>query len=150
MQTQLEQHTAAAVQRELLQKLKRKVDINECHYGIWFVDLKTLENTFTANTNRFNDFKTLLVCIEKLLKDERIFDLKNVSRTSLAILYYYYHNELNSLDDTPNRWQNFEKHFRNFKDGLNTWLERAFYQPFSVKNILDVTLVFSSYAYLNL
>lgn len=149
MQTQLEQKTSAAVQRELLQKLKREIDLSECLYGLGFVDIKTLENNFGAEPGKFNDFKTLLGCIDRLLKDERVFNSKNISRTSLAILYHHYYNAINELD-VQDSGQSFEKHFRSFKSEMNEWLERAFYQPFDVKNILDVALAFSSYAYLNL
>lgn len=147
MQAQLEQNTAAAIQKELLQKLSKLLDIRECRYGLWFVDLKALD---LPDSPRLRDFKILLECMDKLLKDDKNFEPKNASRTSLAVIYYYYYNELHNTSDAPDSRQNFSKHLRNFKSGLNKFLERAFYQPFDARNFFDVALAFSSYAYLNL
>ena len=147
MQAQPEQNTAVAIQQELLKKLSKLLDVRECRYGLWFVDLKALD---LPDSPRLRDFKILLECLDKLLKDEKIFEPKNVSRTSLVVIYYYYYNELHNTSDAPDTRQNFENHLRNFKDGLDKFLERAFYQPFDARNFFDVALAFSSYAYLNL
>lgn len=147
MQAQLEQNTALAIQKELLQKLSKLLDVRECRYGLWFVDLKALD---VPDSSRFRDFKILLECLDKLLKNENLFDPKNVSRTSLEVIYYYYYNEFHNTSDVPDTRQNFERHLRNFKSGLDKFLERAFYQPFDTRNFFDVALAFSSYAYLNL
>ena len=147
MQAQLEQNTASAIQKELLQKLSKLLDVSECRYGLWFVDLKALD---VSDSSRFRDFKILLECLDKLLKDENLFDPKNASRTSLAVIYYYYYNELHNTSDEPDSRKNFEKHLRNFKSGFDKLMKRAFYQPFDTRNFFDVALAFSSYAYLNL
>lgn len=135
------------LQQELLQKLNKLFDVHECRYGLWFIDLKALD---LQDSPRFRDFKILLECIDKLLKDENFFEPKNVSRTSLAVIYYYYYNELHNTLDASDTRQNFAKHLRNFKNGLDKFLELAFYQPFDTRNFFDMALAFSSYAYLNL
>lgn len=72
-----------------------------------------------------------------------------VTRTSMIVAYYYYYNALHEKD-APDQWKNFEQLFNNFKKDLDPRLEAAYYQPLSGKNIFDVLVAFSSYAYLNL
>lgn len=72
-----------------------------------------------------------------------------VTRTSLIVAYYYYYNALHE-DDGKDKWKNFEEVFNNFKKDIDSKLEAAYYQPLSGKNIFDVLVVFSSYAYLNI
>lgn len=71
-----------------------------------------------------------------------------VTRTSMIVAYYYYYNALHE-DDGNDKWKSFEEVFNNFEENINIKLEAAHYQPLSGKNIFDVILVFSSYAYLN-
>ncbi len=72
-----------------------------------------------------------------------------VTRTSLIVAYYYYYNALHE-EDGNDQWKNFEEVFNNFKKDIDAKLEAAYYQPLSGKNIFDVLVVFSSYAYLNI
>ena len=72
-----------------------------------------------------------------------------VTRTSMIVAYYYYYNALHE-DDGNDRWKSFEEVFNNFKKDIDVKLEAAYYQPLSGKNIFDVLVVFSSYAYLNI
>lgn len=72
-----------------------------------------------------------------------------VTRTSMIVAYYYYYNALHEGDGND-KWKNFEEVFNNFKKDIDLKLEAAYYQPLSGKNIFDVLVVFSSYAYLNI
>ncbi len=72
-----------------------------------------------------------------------------VTRTSIIVAYYYYYNLLHE-DDGNDKWKNFEEVFNNFKKDIDPILEAAYYQQLSGKNIFDVLVVFSSYAYLNI
>ncbi len=72
-----------------------------------------------------------------------------VSRTSIIVAYYYYYNALHE-NDSDEKQKSFEEVFNNFKKGIDSKLEVAFYQPLSGKNIFDVLVAFSSYAYLNI
>lgn len=72
-----------------------------------------------------------------------------VTRTSMIVAYYYYYNALHE-NDGNDKWKNFEEVFNNFKKDIDSKLEAAYYQPLSGKNIFDVLVVFSSYAYLNI
>lgn len=67
----------------------------------------------------------------------------------MIVAYYYYYNALHE-DDGNDKWKNFEEVFNNFKKDIDSKLEAAYYQPLSGKNIFDVLVVFSSYAYLNI
>ena len=71
-----------------------------------------------------------------------------VTRTSIIVAYYYYYNAVHE-NDADDRWKNFEEVFNNFKRDIDPKLEAAYYQPLSGKNIFDVLVTFSSYAYLN-
>ncbi len=72
-----------------------------------------------------------------------------VTRTSMIVAYYYYYNAIHE-DDGNDKWKSFEEVFNNFKKDIDPKLEAAYYQPLSGKNIFDVLVVFSSYAYLNI
>ena len=149
MQAQLEQRTAQAVHRELLRELKNLTALDECNYGLWFVEVDKLPENPLRAAPHFNDFCELLNNTNRLLKSKRNFDSRNVTRTALMAVYYYWHNEFHNQNELK-RWTNFAEHFHAFKDGVNFWLERAFYQPLDTKNFFDIAVVFSSYAYLNL
>jgi hypothetical protein len=71
-----------------------------------------------------------------------------VTRTSMIVAYYYYYNAVHE-NDVGDRWKNFEEVFNNFKMDIDPKLAAAYYQPLSGKNIFDVLVAFSSYAYLN-
>ena len=72
-----------------------------------------------------------------------------VTRTSLIVAYYYYYNAVHE-DDGDDKWKNFEEVFKSFQAGIDPKLQEAHYQPLSGKNIFDVLVTFSSYAYLNM
>ena len=74
---------------------------------------------------------------------------ETITRTSMIVAYYYYYNAVHE-NDGSDRWKNFEEVFHSFRDGINPKLEAAYYQPLSGRNIFDVLVAFSSYAYLNL
>lgn len=75
-----------------------------------------------------------------------VSDSSNISRTSIIVAYYYYYNAVNLDADSIS---SFKDHFSDFKQGLDELLNEAYYQPFSGKNIFDVLVAFSSYAYLS-
>lgn len=71
-----------------------------------------------------------------------------VTRTSMIVAYYYYYNALHE-DDGSDKRKSFEEVFANYQQDLDPMLDNAHYQKLSGKNIFDVLVVFSSYAYLN-
>ena len=74
---------------------------------------------------------------------------RDITRTSIIVAYYYYYNAIHELD-TDDKWKNFKELFKDFQKGVNKKLEAAFYQPFSTKNLFDVLIAFSAYAYHNI
>ena len=73
----------------------------------------------------------------------------DITRTSMIVAYYYYYNALHE-NDGREKWKNFEELFNDFKKGIDEKLEASYYHPLSGKNIFDVLVAFSSYAYLNI
>ena len=73
---------------------------------------------------------------------------KGVTRTCMLVAYYYYFNAFYEADEDV-RGKSFEEIFRLFKNGLDSHLLPAGYQPVSGRNIIDVVVIFSSYAFLN-
>ena len=74
---------------------------------------------------------------------------ETITRTSMIVAYYYYYNAVHE-NDGNDKWKNFEEVFNSFQNDIKPKLEAANYQPLSGKNIFDVLVTFSSYAYLNL
>lgn len=74
---------------------------------------------------------------------------KEITRTSLIVAYYYFFNALHE-NDGREKWRCFSEVFNSFKMGIDKKLEASYYQPLSGRNIFDVLVTFSSYAYLNL
>ncbi len=74
---------------------------------------------------------------------------ETVTRTSMIVAYYYYYNAVHE-NDGSDKWKSFEEVFMSFKQDLDPKLEAAYYQPLSGKNIFDVLVTFSAYAYLNM
>lgn len=72
-----------------------------------------------------------------------------VTRTSIIVAFYYYYNALHENDGNA-QWKNFEELFKDFKREVDVYLLNANYQALSGKNIIDVLVTFSSYAYLNI
>ena len=69
-----------------------------------------------------------------------------VTRTSMIVAYYYYYNALLD-DDGREKWKNFKELFADFANGINDYLNNSYYQPVSSRNIFDILVVFSTYAY---
>lgn len=74
---------------------------------------------------------------------------ETITRTSMIVAYYYYYNAMHE-NDGNDKWKSFEEVFNSFQNDIKPKLEAAHYQPLSGKNIFDVLVTFSSYAYLNL
>lgn len=84
-----------------------------------------------------------------LIKAFQVDSPKDVTRTDLLVAYYYLYNALNEVSDQA--WQkSFREVFWDFKFEIDKKLHAAGYQELSGKNILDVLVVFSAYARLNM
>lgn len=87
--------------------------------------------------------------VSKIKPDELcIEDASKIKRTSLIVAYYYYYNALHE-EEMAHKMKNFQELFNDFKKGVDKYLQDSYYQPISGKNIFDIVVIFSSYAYLN-
>ena len=179
IQVDTEQNTAWGVYQEILQELKEDYgrNIADCDYGLTFCEPEMLRNEpeeFLAKhpdvtPEQLENYIGLLESVNRfIVAGELHFRSKNdqsgsssdtdsalsvkgpqdVTRTSVLTAYYYLYNAMN--ENAVGQWKNFEELFEDFSDGANAYLEEAYYQPLSVKNIFDIMLVFSSYANMNI
>lgn len=114
-----------------------------------FMDLLLGVNSFLGNTvceedSRQNGEQEHTAVSTMKTKALYVPDANAVTRTSLIVAYYYYYN---GLQEEGENSKSFGELFRDFKQGIDPLLEEAFYQPLSGKNIFDLLVVFSSYAY---
>lgn len=72
-----------------------------------------------------------------------------ITRTKLLTAFYYLFN-VKYMDNSKRDGMSFYDVFNLFSGEANDYLEQAFYQRIDSKNIFDVLLVFSSYAFLNM
>ena len=173
IQIALEQNTAYELYKETLQTLREdyEITLDKCNYGLMFAELdemhdyadEFLEKHPDITAKQFKDYTGLLESFDSFIKakakgendseeeNESSLDVKNandMTRTSLLTALYYLYNAM--LEANGSRWRNFKELFEDFRDTVDPQLEEAYYQPLSAKNIFDVMLVFSSYAYMNL
>lgn len=84
----------------------------------------------------------------RVIKKMSIETPEDMTRTALIIAYYYRYNQINERNNTR---KSFIEVFDDYSDsvyGLNSLLEASGYQPINEKNIFDMAVIFSSYAYL--
>ena len=96
------------------------------------------------------DYVTLLTEAGEFLTDAfSVTSPANVTRTSIVAAYYYYYNTLHENDG---RWSrgSFANVLREYREGLDPILRACNLRELNAKNLFDVLIVFSSYAYLNL
>lgn len=77
-----------------------------------------------------------------------IQDPEDITRTAIVVAYYYYYNTRNSCIGVKKNLQEVYNDYTNNITGLNAILLEAHMQPISDKNIFDLVVIFSSYAYL--
>ena len=136
-------------------------------YGLWFADLYGTDSVKTvdgkkrlaeavmnsaadADEKSVRDYVTLLTEAGEFLTDAfSVTSPANVTRTSIVAAYYYYYNTLHENDG---RWSrgSFANVLREYREGLDPILRACNLRELNAKNLFDVLIVFSSYAYLNL
>ncbi len=167
LQVEPEQNSAFKEYKNILRSLEKcDVALEKCNYGLWFADVNALmkngiedicDRMPAIDKNKFNEFLELLSGINSFIgsvdqqipKALSVLSSDEVTRTSMIVAYYYYYNAVHE-NDSIDKLKNFEEVFNNFKRGIDPKLEAAYYQPFSCRNIFDVLVAFSSYAYLKL
>lgn len=147
IQIQTEQNTAYEKFNEILSKIEKLgIPLKACDYGLWFSDVNALKKKFAGT--EYEPFIEVLFRADNLLKNRHlnVKSAKDVTRTAIITAYYYYYNALYEYTNEVHG-MSFEEVFKDFENGVNTYLQDCFYQPLSGKNIFDVLMVFSAYAY---
>lgn len=98
-----------------------------------------------SNQNENQETKKLSKRKTASLFEDRASEM---TRTKLIVAYYYYFNACH-LHDESEELESFENVFKTFELEVNEKLQEAMYQELSGRNLFDVLVVFSSYAYLN-
>lgn len=158
-QIKTDQRTAFENYQSILKDLNDLgVSAENCNYGLWFADVSAFERKGYENIcsgkpdidrDKFSEFMNLLLGADSFLSKALCISTPNsITRTSMIAAYYYYYNALHE-DEENDEWRNFGELFADFEQGINDILEKSYYQPLSKRNLFDVLIVFSSYAYLN-
>lgn len=153
--------------------------LENCNYGLWFTDVAAFrkkgyknicDRNPDVNGEKFEEFMELLMAVNDFLgrtveeeeshKNENeeckklsvsktkalfITDPKEITRTYIIVAFYYYYN----AEHEGEEWKSFSEVWESFKAEVDEFLISSFYQPLNGKNIFDILVVFSSYAYLN-
>lgn len=104
------------------------------------ISIKELKSTNTGGKEHTEASKQA----PRLLKIDKEED---ITRTALITAFYYFYNDGNI--DEYGEGKNLADVFNDYRSELDPILESANFQTISVKNIFDVAVVFSSYAYFN-
>lgn len=123
---------------------------------------------------RYDEFMELLAGVNRLLgrtvtegvsyqtaKEERrerskyvikalsVPSAKRMTRSSMIVAYYYYYNAFREKSRSE-RLKSFRSFYEDFTEELNDYLMDSNYLPMSSKNIFDVLVAFSAFAYHNI
>ena len=158
MQLESGQNTAYEEFSEILGMIRDlDTDPEECRYGLWFAadvsgaDALTDAKSSIENVDekKFTDLAELLIGVNNYLTKDKLLEDKSpdeITRSLIVAAYYYYYIESHMGDDAGIK--GFADIFTDFQYGVNMHLDRAHYQLFSGRNIYDVLLAFSAYAYI--
>ena len=173
IQLETEQNTAFSEYQAILRKLKAHirerdelssddaVSFESCNYGLWFTgvlfnDVNNLKEkvrvTRGVDEKKFNDFLIVLNAVNNFLVSESVLHITNpslITRTSILTAWYYYFNAIHETD-SKGIWDSFETLYNAFKSGIDPILQKSGYQLLNGRNIFDLLLTFSSYAFMNL
>ncbi len=108
--------------------------------------------TGQADREQFARFVSVLRAFSSLLvlpADDEVMP-ENMTRSKLLTAYYYAFNKDAETSYGKERGRSFREIYADFKAGANTLLEKCNYVPFGERNLFDVLLAFSAYAYVNL
>lgn len=173
IQLETSQNTAFTEYQAILSKLKAHirerdelpnddaVSFESCNYGLWFTgvlfnDIDTLKEKVRVmrgvDEKKFNDFLVVINAVNNFLVPESVLQITNpslITRTSILAAWYYYFNAIHETD-AKGIWDSFETLYNAFKSGIDPILQKSGYQLLNGKNIFDILLTFSSYAFMNL
>lgn len=85
---------------------------------------------------------------KRLIRAMSVKKAEDVTRTSMIVAYYYYYNTINEKRESRKSFMEVYNDYTNPITGINALLEEARFQKISERNIFDIAVMFSSYAYL--
>lgn len=169
------QNSAFEAYKEILSLIEEEGrTLESCNYGLWFTDIAGFFSRSNKKYAESEDFVRLLHAINNYIgvtTDEKpssqnpedardrneatiaktkalfISSPSEVTRAAMVTTYYYYFNAVHENDDVDGSIS-FEDLFTDFKEGIDPFLERAHYNPFSGRDLFDVITAFSSYAFI--
>ena len=172
LEVEAEQNTAYAEYLDILDEIELLgVPLDSLNYGLWFTEVMGFESGEASSLadrrgdidkEKYGEFMELLRGMNRFMgcapeggaegggKTRAMFVSfpAAVTRTSLLVAYYYYYNAVTDEEDRTR--MSFADHFNDFKLGIDPRLKRAGYQPLSGRELFDLIIVFSSYAYRNI
>jgi len=87
---------------------------------------------------------------KRVIKKMSIKNAEDMTRTALIVAFYYRYNQLNENRDSNKSFVDVMDDYTDYTTGLNSMLEASGYQPINDRNIFDLAVIFSSYAYLSM
>ena len=163
--------------RDITQASEESPD-RDTNYGLWFVDvpafekysIRKLEKLLNrgdktggtrSDPEKIRDFVMLLCSINQYLagqigpggkcnKKLAVTRAEDMTRTALIVAFYYRYNLMYELSGDHKSFAEVMDDYTDPDAGLNSLLEAAGYQPINDRNIFDLAVIFSSYAYLRL
>ncbi len=177
LQLQTAQNTAFILYNNLINNMEDEIWYDglddceflreNCNYGLWFTDIlavnaeieeekaamdNALKEFFKIDSDnkKAAEFIKLLNYINRFLLQSKmkVEKAEKMTRTALITAYYYWYNIINEHNETEKNFIDVMADYTNPVIGLNSYLAEAGYQPISEKNIFDMAVIFSSYAYL--
>ncbi len=175
IQVQTAQETAFRIYKKLIDEIFDAFDAdsgNNLSYGLWFVDVPFFQKSGTEmladilnrgkkphnDPKKTADFVKLLSGINQFLagqggqlcKKLTVSQPEDMTRTALIVAFYYRYNQKYELKGAFKSFAEVMDDYTNPVNGLNSLLEQAGYQPINDRNIFDLAVIFSSYAYLRM
>ena len=130
---------AAADSDEENDKTDRFIELLRRIHSVLGINIKEDNNDAGSH-----EHKDVSVKIPRLLE---INSPEKITRNALITAFYYYYN--NEKIDCDDEQKTLWEVFNDYKSELDPILESANFQPVSEKNIFDIAVIFSSYAYFN-
>lgn len=138
-----ENNDSSNIKRNDSQKIK---DFVKLLYGINMF----LGHLFIENESGLLEEQEHTALSKRVIKKMSINKAEDMTRTALIVAFYYRYNQLNENRGSIKSFVDVMDDYTDYTTGLNSMLEASGYQPINDRNIFDLAVIFSSYAYLSM
>lgn len=138
-----ENNDSSNVKRNDSKKIK---DFVKLLYGINMF----LGHLFVENESGLLEEQEHTALSKRVIKKMSINKAEDMTRTALIVAFYYRYNQLNENRGSIKSFVDVMDDYTDYTTGLNSMLEASGYQPINDRNIFDLAVIFSSYAYLSM